>query len=105
MLKEEQPKTSLRRSYDLGRIRAMKDFLHDVRMQGGDIALCKMAYNILMYDEKYEDAQWIMKQYDTSIPSKVISSVEVVNPKTGEIEFFVKSDGTKVPLHFPSPIL
>ncbi len=100
-------KMTLRKAYDLGRLRAMRAFLDHVRRNGGDIALVKVAHDVLMYDNSDQSAKWIMEQY-TSIPPRPGAMVEVVDPKTGVVDFLVDAKGAKFLSHnppFPEPFL
>lgn len=111
MVTKPQPqageKKGLRYAYDLGRVRAMKDFLDDVKKNGGDIALAKAAHNILMYDSHNNAARWIMEQYGAHNPQEQSNTIEIVDPDTGEIKIVVTPSGEKVLEHtaFPEPIL
>ncbi len=76
-------KANLKRAYDLGRVSAMRDFVNRVRSQGGDIALVKLAHDLLMYDETEQSARWVIEQYKDPPRRELI----IENPKSGLVLF------------------
>ncbi len=77
----------LTKYYKLGRLRAMRDFLAQVRKDGGDIALVKMAHDMLLVEPRNDDAKWIFDQYSHKIPSAVQKATggEIIFLKDGSI--------------------
>ncbi len=61
---------NLKNAHQRGMIKAAKDMLRSIRSQGGDVALVKLAHDLLLHEPNNADARWIFEMYEKDIPQE-----------------------------------